>query len=127
MAKKRNRGGRDVSTSIASGTLPRPIRPLRPLTITTPLTASSLMELEDRRRFRPDRSIRAPASLQRKDTRLVISQTAAGMQRVAFADPGKVAMCVRRKIRKEVLHATRVAGKSGIKARRRNFWSDVKC
>lgn len=45
----------------------------------------------------------------------------------SFNVPGRVMVCVRRKIRREVLHALGRAGKGGGKKRRRNEWSNVKC
>lgn len=44
-----------------------------------------------------------------------------------FARPAGVAVCVQRGIRKEVLHAKNVAGKTGLKAPRRGPYSKVKC
>lgn len=47
---------------------------------------------------------------------------------IRFDVPAKVAVCVRRKRRKEVLHALKKVGKgSGGGKRRRNFWSGVQC
>lgn len=46
---------------------------------------------------------------------------------VAFDAPKSVMVCVRRKQRKEVLHATRKAGKRGQKAPRRSVFSDIHC
>lgn len=40
--------------------------------------------------------------------------------------PNYIAICIRRKVRKEVLHAKRKAGK-GHKQPRRNEWSSIKC
>jgi len=128
VARKSNRGGRDVSNHIASGTLPRiSIRPLRPLGPIVPTLPQILTELEDRRFYRPDRSVRGPASVQRKDTRLVTLPSPSKLAAYGFANPSRVAMCVRRKVRKEVIHAIRVAGKRGLKRPKRNFWSNVKC
>lgn len=47
--------------------------------------------------------------------------------RVAFDRPQEVLLCVRRKSRKEVLHARGVAGRRGIKKYRRNANSSVGC
>lgn len=44
-----------------------------------------------------------------------------------FVDPRSVLVCARRKMRREVLHALRKAGKRGQKTPRRNYWSDVHC
>lgn len=45
----------------------------------------------------------------------------------AFAVPDRVLICVRRKRRKEVLHALKKTGKGGQKRPRRNWYSDVTC
>lgn len=50
--------------------------------------------------------------------------------RVGFALPWQVIICVRRKRRKQVLHALRIAGRRGIgrgKKQRRNEYSEVRC
>lgn len=99
------------------------------------LSPTSLRELEDRRLFSPDKSVRGPASIRRQQARLTQPvRRAKNPHRPsplhalpAFHMPERVALCVRRKIRKEVLHAFKVAGKSGLKKPRRNFWSKVKC
>lgn len=46
---------------------------------------------------------------------------------MAFRDPHKVAVCVRRHERREVLHALRRVGRGSGKKRRRNEASDIKC
>ena len=47
--------------------------------------------------------------------------------RVVFHAPRKVMICVRRHRRREVLFARGVAGSRGIRRRRLNEWSNVKC
>lgn len=47
---------------------------------------------------------------------------------VEFKAPWKVLVCVRRKVRREVLHALRWTGKgTGGGRHRRNLWSQVRC
>lgn len=51
-------------------------------------------------------------------------------RRVGFAMPWQVVLCVRRKRRREVMHALGIAGRRGVGAGRRwhrNEWSDVRC
>lgn len=51
-------------------------------------------------------------------------------RRLGFHAPWQVIVCVRRKRRREVLHAIRVAGKRGVgrgKTQRRNSYSQVRC
>jgi len=132
MAKKSSSksGGRDASP-IANRRLHRQInvRPIRPLSVLSPLSfePEAVRILEDRRVFKPDASVRPPASVQRSDTRLVADPFGTSLRRVSFANPPRVAICARRKIRREVLHALRIAGGSGFRKRRLNFWSGVGC
>lgn len=44
-----------------------------------------------------------------------------------FAVPPRVAICVRRKRRREVLHAIGAAGGKVRRRKRRSLWSDVRC
>lgn len=124
-----DRGGRGAYTPTSNGTLPRiSIRPLSALTLYPSETLSqTLYELEDRRTYRPDYSVRAPASQRRRDARLIQDPTQSNLRRITFANPTHVAMCLRRKIRREVLHALKVAGGKGFKKPRRNAWSDIGC
>lgn len=97
---------------------------------------SSLSLLEDRRQFHPLAEFRPARSFLTRP-RLVIAQPNVNKPRrstlripsqVGFDVPRNVAVCVRRKSRKEVLHALRFTGRgSGGGAKRRNYWSDVSC
>lgn len=96
--------------------------------------------IEDRRTWRPDalaairiRASVAPARVQvarpgrspRPGRAFSFFNPPVGLQ---FRAPRGVLICVRRKIRKQVLHALRKTGKgSGRRPRRRNAWSGVKC
>lgn len=102
---------------------PAPLRPA-PLTYSIPLTV-----IEDRRQFHPSpgRSPRlvtgaANHTLKAKTTRAFIPPT-----QVMFDAPSKVLVCVRRKVRRGVLHALKKTGKGGMRKPRRNFWSSVSC
>lgn len=92
-----------------------------------------IRSIEDRRLFHPERDYRPALSFGRRST-LVISSSAgiAGRQnvlpaRVRFDVPEKVAKCVRRKERREVLFAKRKTRKGAGSRRRRDWWSDVSC
>lgn len=124
-----NRGGRGDYTPTSNGTLPRTsIRPLSLLTLNPTETATQILrELEDRRTYLPDYRTRPAASQRRSDARLVQDPTQKSLRRITFANPAHVAMCLRRKIRREVLHALKVAGGKGFKKPRRNAWSDIGC
>lgn len=88
---------------------------------------------EDRRRFDPRRSLAPPGALSRAARVLRVaspSQYSTDPGRVpvgiTFAAPEKVAICVRRRVRKEVLFA-KGRGGGGNRPPRRNYWSDVQC
>lgn len=82
----------------------------------------------DRRRYYPNVNLLRPAhAFKREAARLVIGRSMESP--VRFAVPGYVAICIRRKMRREVLHAfklTRKSGKGGGK-RRRNAYSGIRC
>ncbi|QXP44213.1 MAG: hypothetical protein [Arizlama microvirus] len=46
---------------------------------------------------------------------------------VSFHRPDSVRICVRRKQRREVLHAKRVAGRAGLARPRRSVYSSISC
>lgn len=97
-------------------------------------------QFNDRRNYHPEPN-RYPGAIVRRAGRLNIDTLGNSVRsqvrpnndvlpwRVAFADPKKVAVCVRRKVRREVLHALKLksrAGKGGA-PRRRNPWSGIRC
>lgn len=98
-----------------------------------------LSEIEDRRRYDPSGGTSPARSVSRPQHTLVLpqpknpdrlgnrvrnSQLPSG---VAFQSPEKVLVCIRRKMRKEVLHALKKAGKTGQKRPRRSYYSDIHC
>lgn len=94
-----------------------------------------LTPVEDRRQYHPLNVFRpARTVFGSKVGPLRVARPSAGATRkrlpigVRFDVPAQVAVCVRRKRRKEVLHALKRVGKgSGGGKRRRNFWSGVQC
>lgn len=132
MAKSRRRSKGRVTNVNANRRLPLSISPLR----LSPLTL-----YEDRRLFHPD-PLPAARSFNKLNHSLVLrdrtytarsntfnrstgrSQTKAA---ISFENPDRVLVCVRRGIRKEVLHALRKTGKVGQKRPRRSVFSDVHC
>lgn len=80
---------------------------------------------EDRRRFRPDKSV-APPSKPRAAARLRQGRYPGTIH---FAQPDRLALCIRRYVRARVMHATGFAGirKFKFKKPRRNFWSRISC
>lgn len=95
-----------------------------------------LLEVEDRRSFNPDPDVPARSSRIWR-SRLAVptasrlagrtaSQPVYGVGSIAFKAPAKVAICVRRKVRKQVLLAKGKGGGSHRKPRR-NRYSNVWC
>lgn len=127
---KRLRAARDayaIATTVSSPPVVSVVRRARP--------SQALVLVEDRRTFYPTAPALRPAlSFSRKSHARVVakqnprfnqpSQTKAIL---AFAEPKKVLVCVRRKRRKEVLHAKGVAGRRGLRRPHRNNWSGIRC
>lgn len=108
------------------------------------LRREALSEIEDRRRFHPDRQF-APARDRNTRRARIVAASLLGSA-LSFQDPtirsgsipgtrsapaagysGKVAICVRRKTRREVLFARGKGGGGAKRSRRRNYYSEVKC
>ncbi|UDN67494.1 hypothetical protein [robinz microvirus RP_32] len=101
---------------------------LRPPPVLLPVpsfTQKQVLDSGDRRLFQPDRSTRPPHTPRPGSSRVVA--TAQKLSALRFADPRFVAVCVRRKIRKEVLFALRKTRKGGGARKHKNFWSDISC
>lgn len=101
-----------------------------------PLGLPPLSPIEDRRVFHPQ-GVRRPAKsfLGNSHTLRAPEPSPAMLSKprpyitpgVAFEDPNKVLVCVRRKRRREVLHAFNKTGKTGQKKPRQSYYSSVKC
>lgn len=109
-------------------------KPYKPVSFSLPAPSPALKAFSDLRRWHPDK-VRAADSLPRSAARLQIAQGKTSFPkrsalpwRIGFAQPKGVAVCVRRKSRREVLFALNRTG-AGARAyrRRRNEWSSVKC
>lgn len=101
-----------------------------------------LILLEDRRTFHPDGQFRLPAARYRSDTQLVPkgrSNGSRGKSRsvrsvlysappaaVGFARPDRVAICVRRKTRRQVIFASGVGG-TKVRRGKRTYKSGFHC
>jgi len=108
-----------------------PLRDLRPLDPIPMLRRQEVLDLGDRRFFHPERELAPAASRTRNDRRLVarsvVDYPGASWRRPErFNVAGQVAICVRRKTRREVLFAKKRGG-GGNRKPRWNEWSDVKC
>lgn len=90
---------------------------------------------DDQRRHHPGKRNATPSSLIRGATRLHIGNIGKNAGRgkapgilphsVQFRIPNLVSLCIRRKIRREVLHAKRRTNGRG--SRRHNQWSKIAC
>lgn len=91
---------------------------------------AAVLASEDRRLFDPRRSVRPAGALSRGARRLVVPEvsTASGTIPVGigFADSSKVAICVRRRVRREVIFAKRKGG-GNHRPPLKSYWSDVQC
>lgn len=112
----------------------------RPLNLRPLVTFSPVLELEDRRTWHPQKFTRAALASVRSAARIIprsplnppARSRAALFHAVpvglGFQAPKKVALCVRRNTRREVLHAKRVAGSGGgFRKRRLNKFSHIGC
>lgn len=121
-SKSRNsssRNSRDVNNRIASPRLA--FRPLiRPITLNLS---------EDRRVFHPDRRMQNARSYKSSSHRLEVPNQYRNpfSPHVAFTAPRSVFICVRRKIRREVIFAKGGGGRRKMRHPRRSYYSDVRC
>lgn len=86
----------------------------------------------DMRTFHPMGRLRPRPALPVAARRLVPSQpkrysAASISHKMGFAVPKRVLVCVRRKQRREVIHAKRLTRKGAGSPKRRNIWSAISC
>lgn len=136
MARRRNRVAKRGSTPNTSNAFRAlPSRPL--FSVRRPVNLSLY---EDRRVFHPERAYRPALSFSRKSSAVVKLRqpTSVAKKRVvpfrwklpdvlAFTNPVKVLLCVRRKERREVILAKNLHRKGAGGSKHRNWWSDIKC
>lgn len=134
----RNRGRRDTTVIAKPTIIYSPPRLPAPQLVMRP--SSRLRVIEDRRTYHPLTYRPIPRTFQRNPIKIVYSddRSKKNSQKVQSSRypsaylkvnaPDRVLLCVRRKMRKEVLHALKKTGK-GVSQRkpRRNQWSDVHC
>lgn len=128
MAKRMRRSKR-ASLNYAPTTnrlrLPSTIRIVR-------LRPIDLSVFDDRRTYHPGLAHMRPAlSVRRKaDADVVVKKALPPTKlphQLSFRVPNYVALCIRRKVRREVIHALDLTRKGAGGAKRRNNWSDVEC
>lgn len=135
MAKaKRSRVGRDLSNSRYTRSLaPRLSRPTRWVPVTVAPSPYSPQALLDGRMWSPYKHIAPAPQFNVNANKLVVRDKFGDKLRKAvpvavhFKEPSAVSVCVRRKQRREVLHALGRTGRHGKSKIRRNTWSDVSC
>lgn len=129
MARK-SRRQRDLSISPNRSLTELLHIPLRPPPVLIPVHIPSrpvVLATGDRRRYRPDASTRPPHALTASAARVVARPDPSHPGALAFKHPPHVAICVRRKQRREVLFALKKTRKGAGAKRKRNFWSDISC
>lgn len=134
MARNRGipRGQRDLTT-LFQPPIARP-RLLTPPRITAGVILTAVVP-DDRRMYDPTRNTRRISSYGLNRHAVVpanVDRFGKAIRdlpyKLRFELPGRLAICVRRRTRREVLHALRHAGKTGMQRRKRiNFWSNVSC
>lgn len=138
MSKRSRNRSRRVASANAKRSLPRTQFPSRSNQIDL---EDYLRSIEDRRTYHPEGEFRPARDTSARRHRLTLPTPAPTQLMaapapfgfggpppgVAFQTPQKVLVCVRRKIRKEVLHALGHSGKSGQKRPRRSAYSDIHC
>lgn len=106
-------------------------RPLATLLRPAPPPIKPLQLIEDRRTYHPlgaDRPARQVSGHPSKPLRVTPSRKFKIPTQLGFTDPRQVAVCVRRKQRKEVLHALKKTGKGKRHRRPRRTWlSNIRC
>ena len=131
MAKRNRRQGRGASRHRYYAPSPGRVMPLA-----QPLRLSPLSLYEDRRTWHPDdarivQAVRSVFAFRRSAKRIIDRANPMWHARSAlsFADPSRVIVCLRRKIRREVIHAFKKNGKGGRGQKRpkRNFYSAIGC
>lgn len=134
MARRRSHRGPPPQSSRSYK--PRGVAVSRPTPLSFklgPVDPLGLALLEDRRSWHPSRPTRPFLTTgPRSSARLVVKSKPTALRndisaRVGFAVPKKVVVCVRRKQRKEVLHAMGKAGGRVSRRRRRTDASDIDC
>jgi len=143
MARRGRRSDRDDAHAISNDPLARELRSPLIKKILEPVTRPSILAIEDRRLFSPELA-RPARALPRAAARLTVHDPNVNRTNkkirtnklhvpsdVRFSDPTRVAICVRRHQRREVLHALRYAGSgAGRRKLKRPRWSefsDIKC
>lgn len=125
MARRRSGSSNNYPNASVPNTANRRLFDPNILSLIRPLRDIRLVE--DRREYHPDGPFRFARALYRDSARPVASPTGASRVPVgiSFKVPDHVAICVRRKQRKEVMIAR--GGRGSRKRKHRNIYSDMRC
>lgn len=123
--------GRDVYYPIAKRSLPLSDYKKRLWSQNYAVTKKN-REIEDRRTFKPDRPYLNPLTKQASPTRVKIKSvydetSLYPSSKLTFFNPENVLVCVRRSIRRQVMHAKGIAGSRGLSSPRYNELSRISC
>lgn len=146
---KRGRDHSKTHTPISTRSVPRfalspSVAPTNYRAILDQFRPVTLTEVEDRRTHHPLGSFRPPRTVSGVAARVGLAErTVPARARpslinrklrsqtkalVAFQEPNRVVMCIRRKQRRQVLHAKGIAGsRMRMRSPRKNAWSSISC
>lgn len=145
MGRSNNRRSRRVNNNNARQNLPAStlikVSPVK----YNQIPSSYLSQFEDRRKWHPEGAYAPAKSFNRskhtlieigtskrtsgsrnRSSRYNISPTSF-VSKIGFQYPKKVLICVRRKMRKQVLHALKKTGKKGQRRPKFNWYSKIRC
>lgn len=111
------------------------LAPIAPAPLLSPSYSPShdlLTEIEDRRSFHPDAFFRSALDTEGRNVNPKARHKPGPFSRIdfpAFDTPSRqVAVCIRRKTRREVIFAKKKRGKGArARRRRRNYYSNIRC
>lgn len=135
MGRSKSRRGRVTSVN-ARRSLPLESYIPSPFDLSRQMKFGFLQSIEDRRTWHPEGPQRPARGLLRARHRLTLAQPSKKFRGptkatidapVGFDDPFRVVVCVRRRRRREVLHAFRKTGRRGQRRPRRSWYSDISC
>lgn len=91
--------------------------------------STPLQQISDRRIFHPDRLVRNAVSTLNAPHALAVANPYSRKlsSNVRFQNPHKVLVCIRRKIRKQILFAKGGAGSRKMRRPTYNYYSSVRC
>lgn len=124
MAKGKNKNRNRRSDTVKQRDFSR-ITNKRSVLLPTYTAQTDFTDVDDGRRYNPTNTRRPPKSVTGASS--AYNYKSLTPLRVAFQQPEKVIVCIRRKIRKEVLHALKLTRKNGGGARKRTPLSDIHC